>query len=388
MTVPAAALPVLDVGPFIADETTSSADRFVADLGRAVHEIGFFYVVGHGIPDDLGDRAHDVARRFFALPESERLAIENVRSPQFRGYTRFGHERTNGRVDLRDQVDIGRELPAPSIGADDPPWLRLRGPNLWPDSLPELREVTLAWMDELERLGHVLLRALARALDLPPDTFASAVTPPEVLLKVIRYRTPDTQGGTPLAGGGQGVGAHRDTGFLSFVHQDAVGGLRVERDGRLIDVPHLRGALVVNIGEMFQLVTRGYYKATVHQVVSPPPGIERISLAYFFNPKLEATLTPVDLPPRLAALAPGGDSDDPGNPILANYGDNSLKVRLRAHPDVAAAHHSDLLTAGPWTTTAPGAPAPDEHGAGAGTGPSRSRSDEVQPPRRGVTMTP
>jgi isopenicillin N synthase-like dioxygenase len=99
---------------------------------------------------------------------------------------------------------------------------------------------------------------------------------------------------------------------------------------------------------MFQLVTRGYYTATVHQVVSPPPGVERISLAYFFNPKLEATLAPVDLPPHLAARAPGGDSVDPDNPILANYGDNSLKVRLRAHPDVAARHHADLLAAGTW----------------------------------------
>ncbi len=100
---------------------------------------------------------------------------------------------------------------------------------------------------------------------------------------------------------------------------------------------------------MFQLVTRGYYKATVHRVVSPPPGVERISLAYFFNPQLEATLAPIELPAHLAALAPGGDSDDPDNPILANYGDNSLKVRLRAHPDVAAVHHADLLALGTWT---------------------------------------
>ena len=47
----------------------------------------------------------------------------------------------------------------------------------------------------------------------------------------------------------------------------------------------------------------------------------------------------------LAAAAPGGSSDDPANPIFANYGDNSLKVRLRAHPDVARRHHADLLAA-------------------------------------------
>jgi isopenicillin N synthase-like dioxygenase len=354
MTVPAAAtaLPVLDIGPFLADESSPAAVAFVAELGRVVHEIGFFYVVGHGVPPELAERAHAVARSFFALPDDDRLAIENVESPQFRGYTRFGHERTNGRADLRDQLDIGRELPVPVLGPDDPAWLRLRGPNLWPAALPELRDVTLDWMDHLESLGQSLLRALARALELPADAFAESVTPPEVLLKVIRYRTPadvdpDALDG-PSVQARQGVGAHRDTGFLSFVHQDAVGGLQVERDGRLIDVPQLPGALVVNIGEMFQLVTRGYYKATVHQVVSPPPGVERISLAYFFNPRLEATLVPVDLAPHLAASATGGASDDPDNPILANYGDNSLKVRLRAHPDVAARHHADLLAAGPW----------------------------------------
>ncbi len=344
MTVPAApALPVLDMAPWREAPDSPAAAAFVAELGRVTHEIGFFYVVGHGVPDELAGRVHDIARRFFALPEEQRLAIENVESPQFRGYTRFGHERTNGRVDLRDQIDIGREDPPPVLGPEDPAWLRLRGPNLWPAALPELRPAMLAWMDHLERVGHVLLRAMATALRLPVDTFDAAVTPPEVLLKVIRYRA---DAGQPDHD--QGVGAHRDTGFLSFVHQDRVGGLQVERDGRLIDVPALPGALVVNIGEMFQLVTRGYYKATVHRVVAPPAGVDRISLAYFFNPKLEATLTPVELPPDLAALAPGGDSDDPANPILANYGDNSLKVRLRAHPDVAERHHRDLLAAGTW----------------------------------------
>ncbi len=348
MTVPAPVLPVLDAGPFRADPAGAESARFVAELARAVHEIGFFYVVGHGIPAALTRDVLTVAGRFFELPEPQRLAIENVRSAQFRGYTRFGHERTNGRTDLRDQLDIGRELPPPVLGPHDPPWLRLRGPNLWPGALPELRAVTEAWMAHLEALGHTLLRALARGLGLPIGTFDDAVSPPEVLLKVIRYLTPP---GEPDAADRQGVGAHRDTGFLSFVHQDDIGGLQVERAGALIDVPARSGALVVNIGEMFQLVTRGYYKATVHRVVSPPPGVQRISLAYFFNPKLEATLHPVELPPDLAALAPGGESDDPANPILANYGDNSLKVRLRAHPDVAAVHHADLLAAGTWTAT-------------------------------------
>ena len=167
---------------------------------------------------------------------------------------------------------------------------------------------------------------------------------------MIRYLTPADAPPPGADGTGQGVGAHRDTGFLSFVHQDDVGGLQVERDGRLIDVAAAARAPSSSTSARCSSSSPG---ATTRRPCTGSsarrPGVERISLAYFFNPKLEATLAPVDLPPHLAALAPGGDSDDPDNPILANYGDNSLKVRLRAHPDVAAVHHADLLAAGTWT---------------------------------------
>ena len=100
---------------------------------------------------------------------------------------------------------------------------------------------------------------------------------------------------------------------------------------------------MVNIGELLQLVSSGYFRATPHRVVSPPKGVQRISIAYFFNPGFEAKIVPVTLPAALAAEAPGGESADPDNPILSNYGFNTLKVRLRAHPDVAERHHADLL---------------------------------------------
>lgn len=341
------AIPTLDAAAYLDDPDGEAGRRFVSRLRDVVHDVGFFLLTGHGIDPALPIELHGEARRFFDLPEDDRLAIENVRSPQFRGYTRHGHEHTNGRADQRDQIDIGREQPDRWPGPGEPAWLRLRGPNLWPPALPSLRPAADAYMAALESLGVRLLGAMSEALGLSRDHFAEAVAPPEVLLKVIRYTGSDA-GPEP----GQGVGAHRDTGFLTFVHQQGVGGLQVERDGRLVDVPVVEDAYVVNIGEMFQLVTNGYFRATVHRVVSPPAGVERISLAYFFNPKLETTLVPVELPAELAAEAPGGESADPDNPILANYGDNSLKVRLRAHPDVAERHHADLLAPADATSCA------------------------------------
>src|SRR6201747_2081213 len=132
---------------FREDPDGPAGAAFVEALRDAFGGIGAAYLVGHGVPDDLVGRVRLLAEEFFALPEPERLAIENVHSPQFRGYTRLGNEHTNGLRDLRDQIDVGREQPAPEIGPDDPAWLRLRGPNLWPEGLPELRTAAPAWDD-------------------------------------------------------------------------------------------------------------------------------------------------------------------------------------------------------------------------------------------------
>ena len=334
-------IPLLDLEPYRADPGGEGGARFVEQLAEATHDVGFFHLVGHGVPPELDAELLAEQRRFFDLPEADRESVRNVRSPQFRGYTRHGHEHTNGRPDLRDQLDIGRELPAQALGPDDPPWKRLRGPNQWPAAQPGLRTVVTTWLEHVEPVGRAVLQAMARALGQPATHFDPYVSPaPETLLKLIRYHRRPEAGDSD-----QGVGGHRDTGFLSFILQDDVGGLQVEHGGGFVDVPRTEGAYVVNIGEMLQLVSCGYLKATVHRVIAPPPGVERMSAAYFFNPKLEARLEPVDLPAELAAQAGGGESIDPDNPILADYGENTLKVRLRAHPDVAERHHADLLAA-------------------------------------------
>jgi isopenicillin N synthase-like dioxygenase len=125
--------------------------------------------------------------------------------------------------------------------------------------------------------------------------------------------------------------------------QDDVGGLQVQLGDELVDATPRPGALVLNIGEMLQVATSGYLRATKHRVVSPTRGRERVSVAYFFNPALEATLDPIELPGVMRAEAPGGQNAGPGDPVFSNYGDNWLKFRVRSHPDVAEIHHPDLV---------------------------------------------
>jgi isopenicillin N synthase-like dioxygenase len=326
-------LPTIDLRRF--DGTTAERAAFLDELRAAAHGIGFFHLAGHGIAA-ASDEIIGLARRFFALNEAEKLAVAMLQSPHFRGYNRAGAERTRGRPDWREQFDIGAERPALAGGPAAPPWTRLQGPNQWPAGLPELRPALSRWQTATTALLRRLLGAFALALGQDEAVFETLLgDAPNQHVKLIRYPGQD-------AGDGQGVGAHKDSSLLTLLAQDAQGGLQVETDWGWIDAAPRAGAFVVNIGEQLELAANGYVRATMHRAVSPPPGSDRISAALFLGARLDAVIPALDLPPALAARAPGPEND-PLNPLYRETGRNYLKGRLRSHPDVAQRHYADLL---------------------------------------------
>ncbi len=337
-------LPTLDLSRFAGSDRA----RFLGELRRTAREIGFFYVTGHRVPPDVPENVLDASRRFFALPEAEKLKVEMVHSPHFRGYNRPGWELTRGKPDWREQFDLAAERPALPRDAGLPAWSRLQGPNQWPDAVPGFRTAMLRWQDEATALSIRLIQAFAAALDQPEDIFASIYNElPNQRIKIIRYpgRDPDEET--------QGVGAHKDSGFITVLLQDKERGLEVETPDGWIAAPPTPGTFVINIGELLEMASNGYLKATMHRVVSPPAGTERLSVAFFLGAKLDATVPVLDLPPHLAAEAQGV-TQDPMNPLFKEVGRNYLKSRIRSHPDVARAHYADLLTPEELRATGPG----------------------------------
>jgi isopenicillin N synthase-like dioxygenase len=308
-------------------------------LRSVAHEVGFFHLAGHGVPDDLTARVLASARALFALPQQDKDAVAMVNSPHFRGYTRLGGELTGGAVDWREQIDIGPERVPLRNPAE--PYLRLQGPNQWPPALPELPGVIAEWDAALADVGRRLLRHFAVSLGSPDDVFDAAFAEtPATLIKIVRY---PAEADSP-----QGVGAHRDAGVLTLLlAEPGSRGLEVRLStgaseatgddrGEWIDVDPLPGALIVNIGEMLEIASGGYLRATEHRVALSAR--ERISVPYFFNPRLDAQFPVLSLPDELAAKARGITADPSNERIFAVYGRNAWKSRLRAHPDVAAAH--------------------------------------------------
>lgn len=335
-------LPVLDLKRWHADPA-----GFAEELRVACHRFGFFQL-RHRLPDKVAQRAVHEARGFFAQPLEAKQAIGYGSSPAFRGYMAVGVENTAGRPDLREQVEIAAEG-SPAASDAWPPYERLRGPNQWPDAQPQLEEAIGEFSMHMKGVSTELTHALCMAMGLEREALDPLFEPtPHWQLKLASYQpaadepAATTGAAEPLIG----VGAHTDSGFLTLLLQDDSGGLEAFTQGEWTEVPPLGPEVVVcNLGEVCQMMSRGYLLATPHRVLSTPHA--RLSIPYFYNPALEAVVEPLDLPTTLpwerdAEYDSTRHWKRPKNAFIAEYGANAFKSLARSHPAVFERHHPDL----------------------------------------------
>ena len=256
--------------------------RVAAELGRACRETGFFYVRNHGVPDALLSGIFRCSQAFFAAPRAAKDELAITRSRHNRGYVGIATESLNlAQADLKEAFNIGLDLPAsdPEVIAGKP----FRGVNVWP-ATPGFRETTLAYFNAVWRLGVELHQAIAADLGLPPTFFDDKFDRPMATLRLLHYPPRDRNQKLP------GAGEHTDYGSLTILLTDDVGGLEVRRrDGAWIKAPPIPGAFVCNIGDCLMRWSNNTYVSTPHRVTSPP-GRDRYSIAFFFDPNPDALI--------------------------------------------------------------------------------------------------
>ena len=139
-----------------------------------------------------------------------------------------------------------------------------------------------------------VLRAFAAALGQPENAFEPIYTPsPNQLIKLIRYP------GRERGEGDQGVGAHKDSGFVTILLQDKVAGLQVEGPNGWIDAPPKPGTFVVNIGEILELASNGYLQSHRPSRGVAAAGRRSALVAFFLGARLDATVPVLKLARRI-----------------------------------------------------------------------------------------
>ena len=79
-------VPTVDISPYLADSTSTEADKIIADIRTACVSTGFFQITGHGISPSLQKDVFDAAAAFFALPYEEKKKLDAKTNVGHRGY--------------------------------------------------------------------------------------------------------------------------------------------------------------------------------------------------------------------------------------------------------------------------------------------------------------
>jgi isopenicillin N synthase-like dioxygenase len=291
-----AGVPLIDIAPFLNGSATDK--RTVAEeVGRACEGIGFFSVVGHGVPQDLIATMRAVSRAFFDLPLPAKMTVARSVPGRLRGYLPLGGKSLSYTLDKAAPPDAHEAFSMGPVDVPDDEYHRRPAassyfaPNVWP---PEPAEMPLVWSEYyrvMEKLAAQLMEIFAQALGLPEAFFTDKIDKHISVLNVLNY---PAQTQAPLPGQLR-AGAHSDYGSLTILRTDDAGlQVRTRRD-EWVDVETVADSFVVNIGDLMMHWTNDRWISTLHRVVNPPRddarARSRLSLVFFHQPNYDAMIS-------------------------------------------------------------------------------------------------
>jgi isopenicillin N synthase-like dioxygenase len=285
-------IPTLDIEPYLSGQA-GGRERVAAQLHDISKTVGFFYLKGHGISQDVIDRVFEQSRRFHALPPDGKKTIPYVNVGGFfsghQPFSQDGYQRTNiniisnAKPNLVSKFSINREGGSGGLGMSDDE--RRVQVNFWPEVLPGFKEPLLDYQSSIEKLGRQFLPLWAASLKLPSDYFDKYFATPHLTMTLLHY-PPQKQVGERQ----YGIAPHTDNALMTILAQKDIPGLAVRMpSGHWREVDAVPGTLLVNTGNLMVRWTNDEYLSTKHRVINTNK-VDRYSIPVFFGPSGDALI--------------------------------------------------------------------------------------------------
>ena len=285
-------IPILDITPYLSGQP-GGCEAVASQLREISKTIGFFYLKGHGIPQDLIDRVFAESRRFHALPLEVKKAIPYFDSGSFKsGYQPCSlddYQRTNiniisnAKPNLVAKFSINREGGSGGLSMTEAE--RKARVNIWPENLAGFKETLSDYHARIEALGRRFLPLWAASLKLPSDYFDKFFATPHLTMSLLYYPPQKDIGNRQY-----GIAPHTDNALITFLAQKEISGLAVRMPSghwRAVDI--VPGALLVNTGNLMVRWTNDEYLSTKHRVINTNT-VDRYSIPVFFGPSGDAMI--------------------------------------------------------------------------------------------------
>ncbi|PIL37656.1 hypothetical protein GSI_01350 [Ganoderma sinense ZZ0214-1] len=249
-------LPIIDISKA---NTAGGRAELANEVRDAMRTFGFMYVVNHGWTQAQNARIFDIADvPFSQVSEEEKRQFSNEikNTGSWRGYKpRQFWTVDNGVPDQIEQYQFFEQKHHPQA------------------LQPFLPEIYAFAQHNHFKVLHPILRLLALGMELPEDTFVEIhdgdATGPS-FVRFIKYypRSEEDEAKTKNVW----LKGHTDFGTITILWSQPISALQIMTpDGQWRWVRHIDNALVINIGDAMEMLSGGFYKATIHRVVQPPP---------------------------------------------------------------------------------------------------------------------
>ncbi|XP_034686197.1 1-aminocyclopropane-1-carboxylate oxidase homolog 1-like [Vitis riparia] len=242
------------------DKDAALRTQIIKKVGEACEKWGFFQVVNHGIPESVLNDMIDGIRRFHeqdAETKKEYYSRDSQKKVRFISNFDLYQARM---ANWRDSLSC--------VMAPNPPL---------PEQLPAVcRDIVMEYSGQVMKLGLTLFELLSEALGLNPNHLKDMECAEGLFLSGHYYPA------CPEPELTLGTSSHSDPDFFTILLQDQMGGLQVLHEDQWVDVPPIPGALVINMGDLLQLVSNDRFKSIFHRVLAKNVG-PRISVASFFS---------------------------------------------------------------------------------------------------------
>ncbi|KAL3582557.1 hypothetical protein D5086_016889, partial [Populus alba] len=239
-------VPVIDFDGI--HEDASLRGKIVEELREACKKWGFFQVINHGISSSVLDDMINGVRRFHEQDTEVKKEF----------YTRDEMR----RVAYNTNFDFYQ---APAANWRDSLYCLVAPHPPRPEELPAVcRDILIDYSKRIMTLGNSLFELLSEALGLEPNHLKDIGCAEG--LYVLGHCYP----ACPEPELTMGTTKHADSGFLTLLLQDQIGGLQVLHENQWINVTPMPGALVVNVGDLFQLISNDKFVSATHRVIQLP----------------------------------------------------------------------------------------------------------------------
>ncbi|KAJ8898984.1 hypothetical protein K2173_008486 [Erythroxylum novogranatense] len=268
-------IPVIDFQDVFSDNQSLRLDA-LKRVSSACREWGFFQVINHGVSHELMQRTREVWREFFNLPME--VKEEYANSPcTYEGYgSRLGVEK-DACLDWSDYFFLNY-MPT-----------SLLDKNKWPAIPASCRELVSEYGKQVVELGGKLMKVFSTNLGLEEDYLIKAFGGEDNVGACVRANSYPKCPQPELT---LGLSSHSDPGGMTILLPDEnVAGLQVLKGGSWITVKPVPNAFVINIGDQIQVLSNAIYKSVEHRVIVNSAQ-DRVSLAFFYNPKGDMLIEP------------------------------------------------------------------------------------------------